>query len=294
VIAVHIVFAEYKQRVKQDMSLWNNPLHSWPRLTHQAAYRDMLIWLEQRIYKKTMTLIAISQKTAHNLCSFYQHIDHIPVIYHGFNQTQFNPTIRAQLRDQARQELRIAEHSLSLLLIGNAWKKKGLLCLLQAVTQLQGLNIMLLVVGRDQTSPYQQFIDQHSLHKHVVFLPPRLDVEFYYAAADVYTGPSLEDAFALPPVEAMSCGIPAIVSSQAGASELVTDGVDAFILKDPKNADELASYIEQLYKDPALRQLMGEQAAITAHQYTWERNAAKLHMLLQQTILRKRKGVVRG
>ena len=57
------------------------------------------------------------------------------------------------------------------------------------------------------------------------FVPPRNDIEFYYAAADAYVGPSLEDTFAQPPAEAMACGLPVIVSSANGTSEIVTDGV---------------------------------------------------------------------
>ena len=49
-------------------------------------------------------------------------------------------------------------------------------------------------------------------------------------AADAYVGPSLEDAFALPPAEAMACGLPVIVSNQAGACEIITDGVDGIVL----------------------------------------------------------------
>ena len=57
-------------------------------------------------------------------------------------------------------------------------------------------------------------------------LPPRKDVEFYYAAADVYAGPSLQDSYAMPPAEAMACGLPVIVSASAGVSEIVTSGKD--------------------------------------------------------------------
>jgi len=48
------------------------------------------------------------------------------------------------------------------------------------------------------------------LEGRVLFLPQRPDVEWYYAAADAYIGPSLEDSFALPPLEAMACGLSVI------------------------------------------------------------------------------------
>ena len=79
------------------------------------------------------------------------------------------------------------------------------------------------------------------------------DVEFYYAAADAYVGPSLEDTFALPAAEAMACGLPVIISARAGASDIVHDGVDALVLNDPKDAAALATMIRRLYADEPFR-----------------------------------------
>ena len=116
----------------------------------------------------------------------------------------------------------------------------------------------------------------------------RKDVEFYYAAADVYTGPSLEDTFALPPEEAMACGLPTIVSSTNGTCEIITDGVDGFILADPADSSELASRIRQLYYFIGSSWLaLGRGRATTALQFTWERNAHDLAEAFDQVRSRK-------
>jgi len=143
------------------------------------------------------------------------------------------------------------------------------------------------VVGSDIIDPHCTAMARLRLEARVSFLPPRPDVEFYYAAADLYVGPSLEDAFALPPLEAMACGVPTIVSSQAGVSEIITDGVDGFILNDPQDSAQLAELIALLYGNEGLRQRMGEAAAETARQYTWDRNARQLGELLQDLLRRK-------
>jgi UDP-glucose:(heptosyl)LPS alpha-1,3-glucosyltransferase len=121
----------------------------------------------------------------------------------------------------------------------------------------------------------------------VHFLPSRSDVEFYYAAADAYAGPSLEDAFALPIAEAMACGLPVIVSARAGASEIITNGVDGLILEDPTDSSALAAMIRRLYEDRDLRAVMGERAAETAQQYTWERNGRELTAIFEEILRRK-------
>ncbi len=74
-----------------------------------------------------------------------------------------------------------------------------------------------------------------ALSKHVTFLPPSPDVLKFYAAADAYVGPSLEDAYGLPVLEAMACGLPVLASSHAGVSEIIDDGINGIILRDPRN-----------------------------------------------------------
>jgi len=185
------------------------------------------------------------------------------------------------------------------LLVGNDWRNKGLDCLLQALARLGtqarldprvGVRTRLLVVGEDEAEPYCRAISRLALTDRVTFLPPRADVEFYYAAADLYGGPSLEDAFGLPPLEAMACGAPAIVSSRAGVSELISDGVDGFVLDDPRDSAKLAGLVALLCSDAGLRERMGEAAAHTARQYTWDRNAEQLGRLIKEVIRRKRTG----
>jgi len=130
-------------------------------------------------------------------------------------------------------------------------------------------------------------IGRVGLRGRVDFLPLRSDVEAYYAAADVYVSPALEDAFGLPPLEAMACGIPVIVSSRAGVSEIITDGVDGLILKDPEDVVSLSLMITELAKEPLWRKMLGENAARTARRHTWEHNAAELKLIFEQAMQRR-------
>jgi UDP-glucose:(heptosyl)LPS alpha-1,3-glucosyltransferase len=155
---------------------------------------------------------------------------------------------------------------------------------LEALGRLADPGLWLLVVGRDDPALVPDLLARDGLRGCVRFLPPRADVEFYYGAADCYVAPSLEDAFALPVAEAMACGLPVIVSSQAGASEIVTDGADALILKDPRDAGELARLIRRVYEDSDLRARLAASAPRTARSYTWERNAAAIDTIFRELL----------
>ena len=117
-----------------------------------------------------------------------------------------------------------------MILVGNDWRNKGVLTLLEALERLRDLPIKLFIVSREDLSVCLRFVKEKKLESRVHFLAPRKDIEFYYAAADAYVGPSLQDSYAMPPAEAMACGLPVIVSASAGVSEIITDGIDGLIL----------------------------------------------------------------
>jgi len=155
------------------------------------------------------------------------------------------------------------------------------------MSQLRDLPLRLLVVGQDDRAPYVKSIEEKSLAKQVDFFPPRKDVEFYYAAADVYVGPSKEDALPLPPAEAMACGLPVIITAKCGVSEIITDEQDGLIMQDPVNAADLADKLRTLYKDRGLQQRLGEKAAETARRFTWDRSAQEFGEILAQALRKK-------
>jgi UDP-glucose:(heptosyl)LPS alpha-1,3-glucosyltransferase len=287
IISVHVLFSDFYRQVRDGLSLRQNPVTSWLRLIHRRLYYGSIIELEKRIYARRKCLLtAVSQRTAESLTRFGRR--QIPVIYHGISGERFNPQNLNRLHGQSRGHWGLTESTLCLLLVGNGWKNKGLETLLDAVGSIGSAELRLLVVGQDDPFPYRDAIARLGLGQRVSFLPPRADVEFYYAAADIYVSPSWEDAFGLPPLEAMACGLPVIVSNRAGVSELITDGVDGIVLKDPQDVASLAHLISDLQGNPGLRVALGENAARTARQYTWERNAAQLDTLFQQVLDERR------
>jgi glycosyltransferase involved in cell wall biosynthesis len=287
-ISVHILFAEFLHQVQPELKFTRNPIRLWPRLLHRRIYYRLAVFLERSVYTNPkLPLMLISARTGGELKHFYGRKGPFPVLYAGVDQSVFNPSNRMALRSEMRKKLDLTEGEFTLLLIGNDWRKKGLPALLSALTQLRDLPINLLVVTREADPELLTMVRDRSLGDVVHFLPARKDVEVYYAAADLYVGPSLEDTYAIPPIEAMACGLPVIISSRAGASDVVTHGVDALILNDPTDTVELAGLIRQLYKDESLRDRLAEHAAATARQFTWESNARDLAEVFNQILLRK-------
>ena len=293
IISVHIVFAEFHRQVEKKLWLLRNPVTSWPLLIHRRLYYRLIRTLERAVYTRPdVRLIAISHKVAEDLNRFYNRREDVQVIYYGCDLKRFSPGRRSELRETARNDLGLRETEFAVLLIGNDWKKKGLTCLLEATSRLANTPIRILVVGTDDVTPFSGLLEQHGLARRVQFLPLRADVEYYYAATDLYAGPSLEDAFALPPLEAMACGLPVITSREAGVSEIIHHGEDGLILENPEDPQTLAEWMGRLAEDQDFRRRLGENALLTARKYTWESNAASMKEVIEQ--VRQVKNDLRG
>jgi glycosyltransferase involved in cell wall biosynthesis len=288
VISVHVVFAQYLERNAQSARLAGHRFRESPRMMHRWLYYRLIIFLERRIYTRPgATLILMARRTSRQLARFYGRSDRFPVVYAGLDHEKFNPQKRSGLRAKARKELKIAENSFVLVLIGNDWRNKGVPVLLEALAQLDAPAVELLVVSEEEPRRFHTMLRERNLEGRVHLLPPRADVESYYAAADAYAGPSLEDSFAIPVAEAMACGLPVIVSAAAGVSEIVSHGVDGLILENPNDAVELAAMIRRLYEDAGLRSALGENAARTVRQYTWDRSGQEMKAIFEQVLRRK-------
>ena len=288
VVHVHIVFEEFHQRVKDQLRFRSTPPMSWPVLLHRRLYYGLARWLEMQIYpKEQVQLAAVSGMVRDQLATYFRRSD-AKCVRNGVNVSQFAPEIRTKRRSQARDRLEIPAQTFVFLLIGNDWRKKGLHLAIEAFGICGELPIHLLVVGRDQTRPFLARISELNIKDRVTFLPPTDDPMNFYAASDAYLGPSLEDAFGLPVLEAMACGLPVIASANAGVSEIIDDRLNGMLLHDPGDVTELVFLIRTVVSDSALREVLASNALKTAERCTWGESAAALWELLNQTVAGKR------
>jgi glycosyltransferase involved in cell wall biosynthesis len=272
-ISIHVIFAEFYNRVHPRLRLRNVPRTRWPIILHRRLYYQLICWLERHIYpRKCVALTAISQHTANCARELFGRDDALVVRY-GVDGAVFCPEGRLQRRQSSREALQIAPNDFCLLLIGNDWKNKGLDTLLNAVATCREVPVCLLVVGVDDTRGYTDLVQGLRLKSKVQFLQPSADVMQFYAAADTYVAPSLEDAYGLPILEAMACGLPVIASTRAGASEIVRDGENGLLLRNPEDSCELAVLLQTMYMDVVFREKLGSEATRTAQGQTWDRNA---------------------
>jgi UDP-glucose:(heptosyl)LPS alpha-1,3-glucosyltransferase len=291
VITSHIITEVFLENIGHSLRLRDTPWRSWLRLLHRRLFYRIVVTGESFSYaRQDLYLVVLTNIMARDVQRCYGKSQLVFPVYNAVDSQKFSPAVRDSLRAEARRSLGLREDEFLILLVGNDLVTKGLRCLLRAVDLLQNPSIRIMVAGQDDSSPYHKFAREHGLTSRLVFLPVRPDVEFYYAATDLYVGPSLYDGFPLPPLEAMSCGIPAIVSSHAGISEIVSSGAAGLVLADPEDFTSLAKMISKFVADPALCARIGANAARNVAQYTWDRNAAELKEILEAFLAGRERG----
>ena len=288
-ISIHVVFSEFYRQVHPRLGLAGGPFRFLLVNLHRRLYYSLICGLERRIYlRRSVSLTAISAHSSDSMAHFFGR-DDVLVVRYGVDTKIFYPAARVRRREKERASLGIRATDFCILLVGNDWRSKGLETLLSALGQCPGLSFSVLVAGSGDPSAYEKQIRDLHLEQQTRFVGSSPDVMRFYAAADVYVAPSLEDAYGLPILEAMACGLPVIASSRAGASEIIRAGEDGFVLRDPEDSRELAALLRKVYSDLPLREKVAEQAARTAAEHSWDRNATATWEFLTAALAKKRR-----
>ena len=190
---------------------------------------------------------------------------------------------------------------LRILFLGNVIERKGLHTLLEAVQRLkaspdwssriEGSQIIVDAIGSLDSEPeyakqIQRIIAQNHLSS-LVSLHGSLDKEPLIEKlkqAHVLAVPSSYEGYGIVYLEGMCFGLPAIGTTAGAASEIITDGVDGFLIE-PENADVLASRLKVLSekRDVLVRMSLAARQRYL-HQPKWEETARQIReFLLKQT-----------
>lgn len=98
--------------------------------------------------------------------------------------------------------------------------------------------------------------------------PPRL--QSVYEKAGVLLFASLYEGFGIPPIEAMSYGVPVISSNISCMPEILQD---AYLPVDPQDVNLMADALKKVYGDEHLRATLVKKGYEQAKKYSWEKSA---------------------
>jgi len=229
--------------------------------------------------KKATRLIAVSENTKSDIQERFDiSLPKIDVIYETIDSIYHTlRDIDAILHIKKKYEIQ----DKFILYVGTLEPRKNVLRLIQAYNRLileNKINHQLVIAGKKGWS-YQEIFNMverldSNVKKMVIFTGyvPEEELPLLYNAADLFVYPSLYEGFGIPPLEAMACGVPVIVSNVSSLPEVVGY---AGILVDPYNVEELCQTIYKVITEKDLREVLKKKGFQRAQEFSKEKLAKK-------------------
>ncbi|HET9466925.1 MAG TPA: glycosyltransferase family 1 protein [Vicinamibacterales bacterium] len=134
------------------------------------------------------------------------------------------------------------------------------------------------VLARLQQPPLAGTVD----HRGYV---PASDREALFKGAQALVLPSFDEGFGIPALEAMSAGVPVVVSNRGALPEVVGD---AGLLIDPDDTESLAAALERIIGDSELRAACARRGLERARQFSWAQTARDVRRAYEDALVSRR------
>jgi glycosyltransferase involved in cell wall biosynthesis len=162
-----------------------------------------------------------------------------------------------------------------ILFVGSLEPRKNLSGLLHAYRRLKPLwrkEFKLVFAGLQGWENKAIWEQIQQLREDVLYLGyvPISDLGKLYNRASLFVYPSFYEGFGLPPLEAMACGCPVVVSQEASLPEVCGEAAHYV---NPHEVDSIAAGIEKVLDDEAYRQGLVTKGLGRGGQFTWEKSA---------------------
>lgn len=258
-----------------------------------TAGADVLInrpnWRDRRYLRRdyagmraASALIAVSEATRRDLLDRLGiRPDRVFVVYEGLDHELFRP-VRLRLVDGPY-----------LLFVGSEHPRKNLVTLLRAFARLrtdprwQRLRLVKAGVAGSGEAPFREqtlaALRELGLTDQVTFTEevPDADLPAYYSGAECLVLPSRAEGFGFPPLEAMACGCPVVVSTAGALPEIVGD---AGLQVPPDDVEGLHRALRTLLGDATLRRTLRDRGLRRAQEFSWERTARQTERVYESAL----------
>jgi glycosyltransferase involved in cell wall biosynthesis len=242
-----------------------SPIFYWLKF---LAYKIVI----QSAIKRCQNIIAVSEFTKKDILNTYKKVPKgkIIVTYEACDQLGIENAFKS---DDILGFYGIIKPYI--IYIGNVYPHKNPERLVLAFKKLQklGNDLSLVFVGGEDYffKRLKRFVSENKV-KNIVFagFVPDDKLDILIRNARAYVRPSLYEGFELPPLEAMSKGVPVLSSDHECALEILGDSALYF---DGKNIDAISSSVLKISTDEELRQQLIAKGYEQIKKYSWKKMA---------------------
>jgi glycosyltransferase involved in cell wall biosynthesis len=223
-------------------------------------------------------LICISHSTKDDLLSHFTHIDPSRVVVtHLAASDFFYPCSDTEKISNVKRKYGIAPHTPYVLSVGTLEPRKNLDHVIEGFSRfvrenhVNDLNLVLVgPKGWNYERIFVRVAQEEWLKDRVIFTGYVADEDLapLYTGALAFVYLSFHEGFGLPPLEAMQCGTPVIVSNTSSFPEVVGE---AGLMIDPRDRDAFGQALHSLYHSISLRETMSRKSLERARQFSWDK-----------------------
>lgn len=243
-------------------------------LIYNIKYLGYKLVLRQAL-KRAKQIIAVSSYTKSAIQKFFPHV-HTPItiVHEGLTDLA---TIKSNKAPRIDGDY--------MLYVGNAYPHKNLESLLHAFSffHKEHADVKLVLAGRDDIF-YQRLkreldeIDVAESTIHFIMNPTDEELANLYRHATLYLFPSRSEGFGLPPLEAMSFGVPVAAARRTSLPEILGDAALYF---EPDDIEEMVRIMEQVLADKDLQSQLKAKGEQQITQYSWQTMAKEIQAIYQ-------------
>lgn len=280
-----------KKCVRLDNKVGKNLLNIITRLLTRGRYDsnslDYLVWSTAYALSHAWKIIAVSTFTKQEIISVYseRYADKIKVVHNGYQRSLYLPVAPTPERRKILDKYGLEEPFF--LYVGRLEKKKNTPSLVEAFSVFKeahpGDDFKLVLIGNAGFGydEVKYIIEEYNLTRSVL-MPGWVaeeDLPAIFSAATAFIFPSLHEGFGIPVLQAMACGVPALVSDLPVLKEIAGEAALYF---NPRDRAAMAAALTSISNSAELRQRLSAQGLIRAQQFSWEQSARETLQILTE------------
>lgn len=231
----------------------------------------------KKMCERSDHIIAVSENTKNDLLDLYKIPDKkISIIHSGLDE-KIHAVENKEILNFVKEKYSLPDNFI--LYLGNIDSRKNISGIIQA--------FMLDIIPRDchlvlagfhaqDKNHIERIIKNRNGRIHCIGYIDEEDKSAVFSLSKVFLYPSFYEGFGFPPLEAMACKVPTIVSCAGSLPEIVGD---ASILIDPYNVNDIAHAVRSLLYDDVLRKKIIEKGCKRAQLFQWQATAQKVIQL---------------
>lgn len=260
----------------QIVTIHDASVYAFPK-AYSMYFRIWYKMIYKFVSKNAQKILTVSNYSKNEL-SKYCKLDEnkIAVIYEGKEQILNSVSDERILRDCNLKK------NAYLLAVSSINPNKNFNLIVKAIEQIDG-DCDIAIAGNANNKVFSNFPLRAGGNVKLLGYVGDGQLRALYENAACFVYPSFYEGFGLPPLEAMACGCPVIVSNTSSLPEVCGD---AALYCDPFDPKDLAQKINILMTDNMLREYLQRKGLERASQFTWEKCARETWFIIERVLLR--------